>query len=197
MTVPLVKQAHTKITDYLQNGDIVVDATMGNGFDTLFLAQGIGAAGGVYAFDVQAGAIESTKARLTNAGVIDRVRLINDDHANLSAYLRDDNIAEIRCAMFNLGYLPGSDKAHQTNPQSTIKSLSSAIALLGNPGIISILAYTWHPGGREEAEEVKAWVKSLSASQFDVSINIPVSTNKSPPEWIVIERNQGGSQLDI
>jgi tRNA G37 N-methylase Trm5 len=187
MTVPLVKQAHTKVAEYLHNGDIVIDATMGNGFDTLFLAQGVGDTGRVYAFDVQANAIESTQIRLAEEGVIDRVRLINDDHANLSAYLKDEHVAEIRCAMFNLGYLPGSDKAHQTNPESTIKSLDSAVSLLSKQGIVSILAYTGHTGGREEAERVKAWVMSLSKSQFDVSIKIPMSKSKSPPEWIVIE----------
>ena len=187
MTVPLVKQAHNKVAGYLQNGDVVVDATMGKGFDTLFLAQAVGGLGKVYAFDVQAKAIELTKARLNKAGVMERVQLIHDSHANVSAHLKDTKIVSIRCVMFNLGYLPGSDKAEQTHPQSTIKSLKATVALLSKPGIISILAYTGHVGGREEAEKVKAWAISLPTSQFQITINIPVSTNNSPPEWIVIE----------
>lgn len=34
-------------------GDIVVDATMGNGHDTQFLAELVGENGHVYAFDIQ------------------------------------------------------------------------------------------------------------------------------------------------
>ena len=188
MTVPLVKQAHNKIAQYLQAGDVVVDATMGNGFDTLFLAQAIGEQGKVYAFDVQSKAINSAKKRLNEAGISQRVRLIHDSHAELSDYLQSDNIESIRCAMFNLGYLPGSDKISKTNSESTIKALNAAIGLLNYSGIISVLAYTEHSGGREEAERVKSWVMSLPTTQFKINIKIPESPNKSPPEWIIIER---------
>jgi predicted methyltransferase len=188
MTIPLVKQAHNKLAQYLQAGDVVVDATMGNGFDTLFLARAIGEHGKVYAFDVQSKAINSTKTRLNEAGVSERVRLIHDNHADLSDYLQSDNIESIRCAMFNLGYLPGSDKISTTKSESTIKALNAAIGLLNYPGVISVLAYTDHPGGREEAERVKDWVMSLPTSQFKIKIKIPESPNKSPPEWMVIER---------
>ena len=186
MTVPLVKQAHDKVAEYLQAGD-VVDATMGNGFDTLFLARAIGERGKVYAFDVQATAVEATKTRLNEAGVSERVRLIHDSHAGLSAYLQSDNMDSIRCVMFNLGYLPGSDKVSKTNSESTIKALTAAIGLLNCPGIISVLAYTEHLGGREEADRVKSWAMSLPTTQFNVNIQIPEASNKSPPEWIVIE----------
>ena len=38
-------------------GDTVVDATMGNGHDTLFLAEQVGPEGHVCAFDIQAGSV--------------------------------------------------------------------------------------------------------------------------------------------
>ena len=44
-------------------GDTVVDATMGNGHDTLFLCELVGEEGRVYAFDVQAQAVKNTKKR--------------------------------------------------------------------------------------------------------------------------------------
>jgi len=187
MTVPLVKQAHNKLSGYIQDGDVVVDATMGNGFDTVFLAQAVGKHGKVYAFDVQAKAIDSTKARLNEAGVTERVCLIHDSHANLSVHLKSENIGTIRCAMFNLGYLPGTDKADKTKPQSTIQALNATLGLLGDSGVISVLAYTGHQGGKEEAEKVKDWAASLSKSQFNVAIEIPESLNISPPEWIFVE----------
>ena len=37
----------------IQPGDRVIDATMGNGHDTLYLCEAVGPEGHVYAFDVQ------------------------------------------------------------------------------------------------------------------------------------------------
>lgn len=45
-------------------GDVVVDATMGNGHDTLALAQLVGPSGTVYGFDIQQEAVDSTAAHL-------------------------------------------------------------------------------------------------------------------------------------
>lgn len=187
MTVPFVKQAHNKVAEYLHEGDVVVDATMGNGFDTLFLAEAVGELGKVYAFDIQKNAITSTRIRLNQANVLQRVCLIHDSHANLAIHLKNENIDSIQCAMFNLGYLPGSDKVKKTSPESTIKSLETVIKLLSKHGVISVLAYTGHPGGREEAESVKGWAKSLPSMLFNVTINKPALANDNSPEWIVVE----------
>jgi len=187
MTISLVEQAHNNITNFLSEGDIAVDATMGNGFDTLFLAQQIGEAGTVYSFDLQAAALHTTEQRLSKEKLLHRVCLIHDDHSQLSAYLTKDDVHSIRCAMFNLGYLPGSDKSIQTGALSTIKALNSVITVLETPGIISILAYTGHDGGREETDAIKAWANSLSKTDYRVSIQIPTLTKNSPPELILIE----------
>lgn len=86
----------TKITDinkfYLENiineGDIVIDATMGNGYDTRYLAEKVGEKGFVYAFDIQEEAIKSTRKKLEKEGYTDRVVLIFDGHENESIYKR-------------------------------------------------------------------------------------------------------------
>ena len=187
MTISLVDQAHNNIANYLLEGDIAVDATMGNGFDTLFLAKQIGEAGKVYSFDLQASALQTTEQRLNKEQLLQRVCLIQDDHSQLSDYLTKDGVHSIRCAMFNLGYLPGSDKTIQTDALSTIKALNSVITVLQTPGIISILAYTGHDGGREETEAIKAWAHDLSKTNYRVTIQIPKLTKNSPPELILIE----------
>ena len=187
MTIPLVTQAHNKIADYLSEGDIAIDATMGNGFDTLFLAHRVGESGKVYAFDLQSSPLLTTEKRLNDERLIQRVRLIQDNHNRLSTYLTEDSVSSIRCAMFNLGYLPGSDKTIQTEPLSTIKALSSIITVLETPGIISVLAYTGHDGGRQEAEAIKAWAVTLPKALYRVTIQIPKLTKNSPPELVLIE----------
>jgi len=190
MTISLVSQAHSNIAKYLTEGDIAVDATMGNGFDTLFLANLVGETGKVYSFDLQPLAMLATEKRLSNEKLLHRVRLIQDGHQQLSSYLTKGSVKSIRCAVFNLGYLPGSDKTIQTAPSSTIEALNSVVAFLEKPGIISILAYTGHEGGRQEAEAVKNWALQLAKSDYRVTIQIPKTVKNSPPELILIETIQ-------
>jgi predicted methyltransferase len=188
MAVPLVKQVHNKLANYIKEGDRVVDATMGNGFDTLFLAESVGEQGKVYAFDLQAEALVNTEARLKECALQNRVRLIQDSHEHLSDYLAQEKVMTIRCVLFNLGYLPCSDKIFQTHPNSTLKALDSALAQLATPGIISVLAYTGHAGGREEAEVVKEWAAELTEADYRVTIEIPERVRNSPPELILVEK---------
>ena len=65
--------AHSLLSGCLKTGDIAVDGTMGNGNDTLFLAQLVGETGKVYAFDIQAAALLATERRLREADVFVRV----------------------------------------------------------------------------------------------------------------------------
>lgn len=61
-----LEMAHDFLAEVVTQDDIVVDATMGNGHDTLFLAK---LAKQVYAFDIQEQALEKTQERLNQAGM--------------------------------------------------------------------------------------------------------------------------------
>jgi hypothetical protein len=52
----------------VHKGETVVDATMGNGHDTLFLGDLVGDRGLVLAYDIQERAVKKTEARLREAG---------------------------------------------------------------------------------------------------------------------------------
>lgn len=52
----------------VQPGDTVVDATLGNGHDTLMLCELVGETGRVIGFDIQPDAVERTRERLADAG---------------------------------------------------------------------------------------------------------------------------------
>ena len=144
----------TKITDisklYLENiineGDIVVDATMGNGYDTKYLAKKVGEEGFVYSFDIQEVAIKSTKKMLDKENLTHRVKLILDGHENMDKYVKD----QVSCVLFNLGYLPRADHSVITKPQTTIKAIEHSLNLLKPHGVISIAIYTGHEGGLNE-----------------------------------------------
>ena len=57
----ILPYSHTLMEKAASNGDIVVDGTVGNGNDTVFLAKLVGPTGKVYGFDIQKEAIERTK----------------------------------------------------------------------------------------------------------------------------------------
>ena len=152
--------AHAWVRERLRPGGTAIDATAGNGHDTEFLAQLAGAEGRVIAYDVQTVAIESTRARLEKAGLLDRVSLRRDSHERIG----EENGFDV--VMFNLGYCPGADKAVITTVDSTLRALEAAASGLRPGGLITVVCYTGHPGGAEEAEAVLAWTRGLEPGRF-------------------------------
>ncbi|MDP0490520.1 MAG: class I SAM-dependent methyltransferase [Verrucomicrobiota bacterium JB023] len=159
------EQAKRLVRDAVQAGDQVIDATLGNGHDAVFLAQLVGAHGMVHGFDVQAQAIESSRQRLREAGLLERCKLLRQGHETLADVVSHP----VSAVMFNLGYLPGSDKERITQERSTVAALSSASALLRKGGVITVVCYVGHPGGLEEAGAVVEWTRSLT-EDFAVEI---------------------------
>jgi predicted methyltransferase len=151
---PLTTVAHQWMAAHLSPGQQVVDATAGNGHDTVFLAQQIGASGHVTAFDVQAPACTATRHRCAGVGVSDRVTVVHAGHETMRAHVE----APIHAAMFNLGYLPRHDHDCITQPDTTVAALNAACALMTEGGLIPVLAYRGHEGGPEEAQRIQAWI---------------------------------------
>eukprot|EP00877_Chromochloris_zofingiensis_P012694 jgi/Chrzof1/7679/Cz02g32200.t1 len=147
-------------------GDTVVDATCGNGLDTLFLAQAVGPSGTVYAIDIQDEAIASTKQQLSYhipAAAMPHLHMIRDCHSGMQAVV-GSNQAKVIC--FNLGYLPRGDKSVITTSSSTLAAVQAALEVVCPGGLITILAYIGHPGGFQEYEAVKQLVCRLSPAQW-------------------------------
>jgi predicted methyltransferase len=186
----LVQQAHRVIAEVLHSGDIAIDATVGNGHDTLFLANCVGATGKVYGFDIQQQALDSAYHRLEQAGQTAQVSLYHAGHEVMAVLLPESVVGQVKAVMFNLGYLPGGDKQRTTTTSTTLAALQTALSMLAPGGVISLLAYTGHPGGREEAELVKAWAASLPTDHFSVSIEVLLSERGNAPEWLVVQRAQ-------
>ena len=55
---------HHFLEDHVQQGDICIDATMGNGNDTALLSKLAGETGKVIAFDIQKMALDHTNEKL-------------------------------------------------------------------------------------------------------------------------------------
>ena len=179
--------AHQWVRERLRDGDVAVDATAGNGKDSAFLADCVGRGGKVYAFDIQPEAILSAREELAKVGMLERVQLIEGDHAEMGRKVPPGD--NIRAVMFNLGYLPGGDKHITTRGSSTILALGAALDLVAAGGILTVVIYTGHPEGKEEALAVEAWADVLPPGFGGIRYT-PVG-RKDAPYLLAITRNGG------
>ncbi len=164
-------------------GDTVIDATAGKGRDTCFLASLVKEQGKVWAFDKQKQACLLTQSSLIAQGLVEQVKVICDDHANIGDY----PILAANAAIFNLGYLPGGDHQVISQPKSTVKALTAVFDALVANGIIVIVGYCGHDGGPEELAAVKNWYQKLSPDLAQImEINYPIKNNA--PCIIVVEK---------
>ena len=161
----LLQKVHELVAAVVEAGDIVVDATIGNGHDTLFLAQCVGVTGKVVGFDVQLGALESTRMRLLNAGIEEsNFELHHQSHAQMTAYVSGG----VSAVVFNLGYLPGADKSVITMVETTLAALRQAMDCLGLGGLLTVMCYPGHSGGDTEAVAVKQWMQDQDGKTAEV-----------------------------
>ena len=183
--------AHQLVKERLHPGDRAIDATVGNGNDTLFLAEQAGRQGLVYGFDIQQGALDRTRERFTRSGrSMDNVQLILDSHARMAEHIAPVDHGRIAAAMFNLGYLPGADTSIITTAASTIPALNAALALLRPRGILTIVLYPGHEGGNAEASAVEAWASELPQTSAQVLCYKLLNKHARAPYLLAIEKTQ-------
>ena len=174
-----LEMAHDFLAQVITQEDIVVDATMGNGHDTLFLAK---LAKQVYAFDIQEQALEKTSQRLQEAGLTN-AELILQGHETVDQFVR-----EVKAAIFNLGYLPSADKSIITQPQTTLEALDKLCHMLVKGGRIAIMIYYGHEGGDLERDAVLNYVSQLSQQEYTATIYRTLNQINNPPFLVMIEK---------
>ena len=172
--------SHDFLAQVLDDESVAVDATMGNGNDTAFLA---GLAKKVYAFDVQEQALEKTRQRLSDLA-IENAELILDGHENLDRYVTEP----IRAAIFNLGYLPSADKSVITLPATTIEAMEKICARLEKGGRMAIMIYYGHEGGDIERDAVLDFVSQLPQKDYTATIYRTLNQVNQPPFLVMIEK---------
>lgn len=169
-------------------GDCVIDATLGNGHDTLFLANLIGDSGMVYGFDIQEEAIFNTRKRLLNKQLADRITLFHKGHEHILTSIPESHHGKIKAAIFNLGYLPGGDKTIVTTPLTTISAIKQLLELMAPEGIIVLVIYHGHLEGAIEREELLQFVKELDQKAAHVLQYQFINQKNNPPFIIAIEK---------
>lgn len=165
---------------------------MGNGHDTLFLAELVGESGHVHSFDVQEAALAATRRRLMSAGIdAGRYTLRQEDHARLLTALPEQDIGRVAAVMFNLGYLPGGDHSVITTQSSTLPALEGAAAALRIGGVVTAVLYPGHEGGAQEAAAVQRWAEGLPQHTYQAVTYRFLNQRNAPPYVVAIEKRSG------
>jgi len=185
----LTEIAQQKTAEHLLEDGYGIDATVGNGYDTLFMATKVGECGHIFGFDIQDAALQSARTRLQEKSLQSRVHLYQLTHASLKEAIPLSYHGRIQATMFNLGYLPGSNHKLSTQTQSTLEALQQALDLSAARGIITILGYTGHHGGAEETEQVNHWCQSVKAKGHGLEIISPHSQGRPAPKLFCVYVN--------
>ena len=172
------KIAHYVIEDFLDNKEIAVDATLGNGHDTDFLCERFNK---VYAFDIQECACKNYKERNQK-----NVFLINDSHEKLDEYVSEN----IDCIIYNLGFLPGGNKEITTKHETSLNSIKKGLELLNDGGIAAICIYRGHAEGKIEEKYILEYVEGLPKSKYGVMYHSFMNRSNDAPLLVIIEKSQ-------
>lgn len=167
-------------------GARAVDATMGNGYDTLWLCQQVGTAGRVYAFDVQQEAVRVTRERLTDADLIDRAELFCTGHEHMAECVGE----AVDVIVFNLGWLPGAEHGVTTRVETTLKAANAALELLKEDGLITLCIYPGHEEGARELSALMDWGARLDERRYDVLLKTYLNQTGDPPRLLAVRKKR-------
>ncbi|MBE0701135.1 MAG: class I SAM-dependent methyltransferase [Acholeplasmataceae bacterium] len=164
--------AHMMLSLHVNKDDVVIDATVGNGHDTLFLSRWVKH---VYAFDIQMDAIRHSKT-LLDLNHVENVTLIHDSHENML-----DHVSDFKGVIFNLGYLPGGDKSKTTTSDVTIRTIEKILPMLKPDGFIQLVVYPGHAEGYVELQMLEAFLMTLDTAHHKiVKAYLPYQDNNPP-----------------
>jgi hypothetical protein len=174
--------AHSYWEKLIEPGDWVIDATCGNGADTLKICQLAlrRGEGKVVGMDIQLAAVEST-SRLLDLKLSEeqrtRVELICRCHSSFPSHCKQDTIKLI---VYNLGYLPKGNKGLTTHLATTLESVGKALELIQPGGAVSITCYPGHDEGKKEEDALLAFARTLLPTEWSVCFHRWMNRNDSP-----------------
>lgn len=168
---------------YMQEVNVAVDITLGNGLDVEKFLPYIKEK--LIAIDIQQAAIDNAKSRLQKAvspEQLAKVEFVLDTHANIDRYVEKADLI-----FGNLGYLPNSNHKVMTKPDSTLICLGKALDLLNENGLVSIVSYLGQDRGREHAI-IKSFFQSLDAKNFKVIDINPLNQDEMAPTLFLCQK---------
>ncbi len=193
----VIQWGHELLAEVVGAGDLAVDLTAGNGYDTLALLQMVGPTGQVVAFDIQPQALSATADKVKELAVPVRFHYDQDKPLTQAAgvdlvLLGHENFARVvngtpKGIIANLGFLPGGAKEIITRPDSTLAALDQALQALAVGGRLAVVVYPGHPGGAEEAATVSEFLSGLGENSYQV-LQVRVANRSQSPFLLVVEK---------
>jgi len=180
--------AHCILQSVVREGDCAVDATCGNGNDSVFLSALAGKSGRVFAFDIQPEALAMARQRAALLSCPQNIGYICDSHENMLRYVQDG----VRAVVFNLGYLPGAGNSIATKAHTTVPALDVSLKLLLPGGFLLVSAYKGHAGAMEEYEAVSAFMQALPKRGYSVAQVRYPNRKSDSPELFIVEKTDLG-----
>lgn len=174
----ITQWSHELFRLQVKPGGIYIDATMGNGHDTLFLCELAGETGRVIAFDIQEKAINATELLLKKHHMETRAKLCLDSHIHMDRYLEQDSVDGI---YFNFGYLPGGDHNLATKPDTSVEAIKTGLGLLRKGGVMALCIYSGGDTGFEEKDCILEYLKGLDEKSYIVIVNTYFNRKNNPP----------------
>ncbi|MCP5506570.1 MAG: class I SAM-dependent methyltransferase [Chlamydiales bacterium] len=171
----ILQLGHSLWKDHLNEGNRAIDATCGNGHDTLFLSTLN--LSHLYVFDIQKEALLATQKRIDHLCAV--------PSKTISYHLGCHSLFEgvdspVDLIVYNLGYLPGGDKSLTTQVATTLQSVEKGLSLLTEGGLMSLTLYPGHPEGKREEEALLALTSSFSPKKFQVSHHRLLNRSSAP-----------------
>lgn len=179
----ITEWCHHFMENHVKEGDFCIDATAGNGNDTLFLCQLVGETGKVLAFDIQKEAVEHTKQRLSDAGIEERAQVLLDSHTNMYQYVKRESVD---CIVFNFGYLPGGNHQLATKADTSVEAIRQGLELLKVGGMMSLCIYSGGDSGFQERDAILSFLKSLDTKRYLVILSAYYNRPNNPPIPVMI-----------
>ncbi len=171
---------------YINTGDTVVDATVGNGNDTLALSRLVGETGRVYGFDIQPFALMRASEFLMQSEAPSEIELVYNGHEEMDRHISE----EVAAVVFNLGYLPSGEKQITTTADTTVTALDRAIGMIKPDGIITVVMYPGHDEGKTEKEKVLEWGESLDKSIYHCACISMINQPENAPCIMLVTRKK-------
>lgn len=179
-----VHLSHLFLHSFVRDGHAAIDATCGNGHDTLLLARLVGVTGHVWGFDIQQQAIAETGRRVAEAELSGRVTLMQFGHEELAQHVTKP----VQVVLFNLGYRPGGDRSIITLPETTGSALEQSLQLLAAGGIVAVTVYPGHSGGAEERFTVEKWASGLNPQSYHCWRMGQTNVSPTAPYLLLIQK---------
>lgn len=159
------------LNEYLNPGDLAIDATIHHGDVTRFLASRVGDTGKLLAFSAKKDEIDDVAASLFLSGLNDRVDLINKDFSTIINYL--DPTQPVGAAMFQL-----DDQLDLAAVQNAAKAI---LMFLKTDGLLCLLS-----DDAKLLDDLKKYFAELPTNSYSVSYYEDMLTSESA---LVVQRH--------